>query len=54
MLLLGILIFVFLVWVIIYECIVYNNIRKACNIYINKTKYQKLQKEVNNNESESN
>lgn len=42
------LIFAFLI--LIYECIVNINIIKACNIYINKRKYQKLQKEVDNNE----
>ena len=41
----GILI-VFVIACTIYECIVYNNIRKACNIYINKNKFNKQPEEV--------
>lgn len=46
----GILIF-FVIACIIYECIVYNNIRKACNIYINKNKFKNQPEEVIFNES---
>lgn len=46
------LIFAFLI--LVYECIVNINIIRACKIYINKRKYQKLQKEVDNNESGTN
>ena len=52
--LLGLICFAFAFWVLIYECIVNINIIKACNIYINKSKYQKLQKEVNSNEPRTN
>lgn len=33
---------------IVYPCIVYNNIRKALNIYRNKQKYITREKEKNN------
>lgn len=47
---LGVLI-IFIIGCIIYECIVYNNIRKACNIYINKNKFKNQPEEVIYNES---
>ena len=54
-LLLFIVLLVFYIWVIIYECIVCNNIRKACNIYINKNKFLKQNREeINHNESKYN
>lgn len=52
--LLGLACFILAFLILIYECIVNINIIKACNIYINKTKYQKLQKEVYDNEPRTN
>ena len=45
---------IFLIWYFIYECIVLNNIRKACNIYINKNKFYKQPEEVIYHESTTN
>lgn len=52
--LLSLIFLIFAFLILIYECIVNINIIKACNIYINKTKYQKMQKETHNNEPRTN
>lgn len=45
MIILFILICFIYLWIIIYNCIVLNNIRKACNIFIAKYNYEKFIKE---------